>query len=361
MHTVVTSPKFKFTPEKYQLFQMNRDCLVVLYFSTSKLQRLRLQFQRTTPQQIVVFDGPGTLSHKIKPTKKNERLVYYTSTFQCFVHLFIYNVPSCLKHKFAHLTLQYISDLLNVRQVDIHPNSSLLLTYFKHKHWCHNHNIHLTKFVSSSGGHLNLTLNSLYYEGEISTHCSCGGMSIHDSYLGKPDKELKTICQWKRKSVTQRDVYSESSEMFLVLYSYPHYAHINISLSLSVTPCQIFKANPCLHMSTKIPYQRLFDPTYEGHEAFKVEHGGCVVVQVTPNYISKETLYKYISKFARCYYSVKAKDILSAGQCIDFHMKGHFSTYFHPPMLNINQIYGPPRWNKNSEFCPCHNSHSSFP
>ncbi len=361
MHTVVTSRKFKFSPEKYQLFQRNRDCLGMLYFSTSKLQRLRLQFQETAPQHIVVFDGPGTLSHKIKPTKKNNRVIYYTSTFQCFVHLFMKNVPSCLEYKFADLTLQYISNLLNIRQVDIHPNSILLLTYFKQINWSQNHNIHLIKCVSSSGEYLNLTLNSLHYEGETSTHCSYGGMSIHDPYLGKPAKELRTICQWKRKSVAQRNVYSESSEMFLVLYSYPHYAHINISLSLSVTPCQIFKANPCLTMSKEIPYQRLFDPTYEGHEAFKVEHGGCVVVQVTPNYISNETLYKYINKFARCYYSVKPKDILYAGQSISFHMKGHFATYFHPPLLRIDLIYGPQRWNQNGELCACHNSPSQFP
>ncbi len=361
MYTVVTSRKFKFSPEKYQLFQMNRDCMAMLYFSTSKLHRLRLQFQKATPQEIVVFDGPGTLSHKLKPTKEKKIVIYHTSTFQCFVQLLKRKVSSCLKHKFADLTLAYTSNEVNIRQVSIHPNAKTLFTYFKQKHWSQNHNIHLTKCVSSSGGHLNLTLNSLHYEGETSTHCSYGGMSIHDSLMGKHDKELKTVCHWKRKSVAQRYVYSESSEMFLVFYSYPHYAYINISLSLSVTACQIFKADPCLTMSEKIPYERLFDPTYQGHDAFKVENNGCVVVQVTPNYRSKETRYKYQNKFARCYYSVKSKDILSPGQSIDFQVKGHFTTYFFPPMLSIGLIYGRGRWNQNGVFCLITITQSSFP
>ncbi len=101
-----------------------------------------------------------------------------------------------------------------------------------------------------------------------------------------------------------------------------------------------------------MPYDHLFNKHFVGHEAYRIQDKGCVVVQVTPNYEGKTDRFSaYQNVWDRCFFSVKPNDSKTPGQTITFGIRGYFATFYNPPMTKIDQIY--PKYLGASKFMFC--------
>ncbi len=346
IHSIVVKEPIKLL-DKHQLFQINTNCLGLLYVSIFKVYQLMLQIKIVTHESAVVFDGPGVLSPRSRPMLIGKREFYKMSTFQCVVRLFKHLTQSCAVDR----TIQYTSHCANITQVTLNSNATLVMSYSSMKLGRRNH-MSVFKYVSSSADRINITINFIRYKGQTSVSCGYSGITIYNASLDKPDKELETFCKGYSMSTRYRNIYSESHTVFLTLYSYIQYASLNISVSASVTHCKLFKVNPCAVLPKSMPYGRLFNRNFVGHETYRIQDKACVVVQVTPKYEGKEDRFSvYQSVFDRCFFSVKPHNSDTPGQTITFGIRGHFATFYNPPMTKIVQIY--PKFLGGSKFLFC--------
>ncbi len=202
IHSIVVKKPIKLL-DMHQLFQINTNCLALLFVSISKVYQLMLQIKIATQELAIVFDGPGVQSPQLRPMLIDKREFYKMSTFQCVVRLFKYFAPSCAVNR----AIQYTSHLANMTQVTLNSNATLVMSYSNMKLGRKNH-MSVFKYISSSAEGINITINFIRYKGQTSISCGYGGITIYNTSLDKPDKELQTFCKGYSMSTRYRNIYS---------------------------------------------------------------------------------------------------------------------------------------------------------
>ena len=103
---------------------------------------------------------------------------------------------------------------------------------------------------------------------------------INQSYI-----DIYTICK-----PSERNIYSNSSRMLLVYYSFKKYSSFSVDIEFSTTMCKVLERNLCkLSTEDLDPYFKVV-PVQNRWPQIEIRNIGCTVYQVTAN-ISVE-MYK---------------------------------------------------------------------
>ncbi len=178
--------------------------------------------------QFRFFDGPGHLSEEIKPTWRNRRFLFHTSTFQCFVLAFSETSKfGRFMHRVAPSFSFFPHKFLQVHNSTEIPNSNC------------KENICSLKIFGSSQFSTNLTVNILYLTGHDSFSCMTGGISIFEKHLfGMKETLLSCKSNW---SAT---IFS-SVQLFVVAYWYNNYSLVEARITFTYTLCSSVEIDPC--------------------------------------------------------------------------------------------------------------------
>ncbi len=221
-----------------------------------------------------IFDGPGTLSPKLKTTSQSgDQNIYITSSFQCFVFLCCSGVLSDIywKSSFVFEAKQ--------KRIDQHVFVTRVEYMEQQRRLASRWSVHVTKVTTIEQSIISITTNYL-----ISTHsrnelCTFAGLSAHEGH-NNPQGLITTICFQYSLLFAHRNIYSTSNSMLLILHSYQEYGSQNVSLTLSRTTCKVQKINACLKKAATV---------------LPLSSDSCVILQMQNHmktYFSKTSIFK---------------------------------------------------------------------
>ncbi len=210
-----------------------KDVLHLKYFKSEKWTQLRVKV--TSLDSVYLYDGPGLLSNRsIIYANRNG---FSCSSFQCVLQTKSAGILfEVLYMSFVNLDSPWstvtksdtnVSDLAPI--VNLQNSSySGTRTYF---------------FISSHITVFNISIFSLKSWGEHHPNCLHAGLALdYASSSTLPEEE--TLCD--TENFVPRSLYTASNETVLVLYGFEHYGGVTVSLSVTITHCQVVKINMCL-------------------------------------------------------------------------------------------------------------------
>ncbi len=220
------------------IFLKHRHLSEVYWLMTDKVRVFTLNLSMPTVQ---VHNGPGLQSPRVYPTNKYGYLFNIT-TFQCIIWLILAFTfkPECLSTEYHHtyLILAYTTELAHVqRKLLVSDTFTLQLIPSV---------INNSTFVSTvtlqvtGDHHINATFILTEYTGVESYFCLFGGMAA-----AEPKTDMNTLSFCGVESLG-RSVYSKSSELFLIFYSYNQYSKTAMTLRVSLTKCKAIVVDLCI-------------------------------------------------------------------------------------------------------------------
>lgn len=259
------------------LIQLNRT-LITYAIQVHKAGQLQVKLELVQKSFIEAYDGPGRKYRIVSPMKQEpNHMVYDMSSFQCVVDLYLlkdsfhHHVNYTSRKKFMHHTIRLKSNMAMVfpdRKANYDPV------------------IWVTKITTETGAKINLTVSSLMYTGSNQSSCNFAGLAAYHALSGQ---ELMCVCETQRGFYQIRPIYSGSSEMFVVMYSYKKYGVFNVTVRLSETKCHTRKINICQFV--------LKNKIFEGTDRQKLGfQESCVVLQLFYHDEHSSLLHKYPSQ-----------------------------------------------------------------
>ena len=238
--SVISNNNYENLPAKYTpigiplwvVYLKGKYSILVLRFviSVHKYERVLLYSSLLSPHFIVVYDGPGNLSPK---TVISSSLVFEVKSFQCTIDAWIHsdkNYPQQLQN------LTYSTQQKEIYK-SFQINSQQLLS-LKVK------NPTIVSISTEVNLHINATIKNFNYNGLNDPLCTFGGLAIYNIF-SKSKSEISTECISSKDNYQHPPIYSKHNSILLVIYFYPEYGNINLSLSISATPCHPVIINTC--------------------------------------------------------------------------------------------------------------------
>ena len=131
---------------------------------------------------VDIYDGPGLLCSKIKPSEKNiAEASYFTTFFQCVIYFQSYfhqrkrNVKEILEHVFQ---TKFIESYITLKEGDI-------FTLSHSKCFVHHHYVCITQLKVKQWLYFNVTIKHISHEYKENMLCNYGGIVIYDIINGK--------------------------------------------------------------------------------------------------------------------------------------------------------------------------------
>ena len=220
------------TPVLGILFPTSNMKIHRFYVNSIKLYKLMIRFVYYLENDIVIHDGPGFKNNILEPLAKNKtepsQMLYFTSSFQCMIHIFkkhqtsFSNTLRYTSMKQSNITKMYLN--FNETKVITLPNSIM------------NHAIGIFEISVPSGFYVNVSILNFKYDGFRISTCRFAGLTTYDN-INNSYKEISTACKQHYNIYKSRKMYSETSKMVLVFYQYKEYSTIEVEILLSVTRC----------------------------------------------------------------------------------------------------------------------------
>ena len=171
---------------------------------------------------VKILDGPDFMSPSLKPFsfQGNETThhhsnyqLYLTSSFQCVIYLYHFNA-SFSNEIFKHSSNKIKSE----NNVLISPFKNASHFKLPNNQYCSHKNVCIIPFQTNAGYRLNVSIRSIYNSDQGDILCSYAGLSMYD-IINQSYIDIYTICK-----PSERNIYSNSSRMLLVYYSFKKYS-----------------------------------------------------------------------------------------------------------------------------------------
>ena len=123
---------------------------------------------------------------------------------------------------------------------------------------------------SSGNSILNITITNHTYTGTLESKCGYGGTSFFE-YSARTVTNMLTLCGplW----FPERSIYSYTSTVMAVVYSYQNYSSVQINFTISASNCTLIKISPC---QPRLKFQELVMTKF-----LKADPTFCSVVQIS--------------------------------------------------------------------------------
>ena len=312
--------------EEILLFK-NDIVMFYLWIHVYKDHNVVITHMSSDSQKIKLFDGPGFLSTLLSPRGK----LYHCSTYQCTAQvLHIWgNFELVLNHSATELGIH--ASFYNTHTYVSLPNpncsSSVCILNIKFDH----------------GYKVNVTLQSMVFQGENSAYCKYGGLSLIE-FINEEYNENVALCRNDFSNNIKRRFYSVSSSLKMVLYWYEPYSSTSVTLRISNTECDSIHLSPvtychecyyfqplCVRFTNKITkhlsrsillYTKLHNIVYD------LPRSRCFVLQV----FDKPDNHSLIKVFQPCSMRISSKLIPKEHSIIHFYVTGSIQPYFTQPV-----------------------------
>ena len=190
---------------------------------------------------FTIFDGPGNLSPILHPVG-NKSL---TSSFQCyievllsldsFVHPIIFGSAN-----FPNKSHIFLSTSNRTKKLHV-PNARCV------RDTCY-------YFVRANiGSQIKVFHADSYFSSTFSQTCKYGGLVVAEIFRNGMTEISVCLDAWR--DLEQRNIYSQNSSLIIILYQYPPYSKIWMTLHLSATKCKVVQINPFILYTYCIPPQ----------------------------------------------------------------------------------------------------------
>ena len=221
-----------FIPELYFLrYELQVERYEILHISCNTLQY----------NFIKVHDGPGTLNNILKPiVSKGDIVLYTTTTFQSVIVLITKN-NIFLNTTFMIYNTTMFSDIHKIFYLK--KNHSILITS---ENELIDTEVNVVKIETLTELYLNITIHHMNYTGKNHSSCGFAGLTSYDINTNGTFKKISTICHRNNyQECKYRNIYTQNSEMLLVLYSYKQYSKFSLTLSVLTSQCKATTIDIC--------------------------------------------------------------------------------------------------------------------
>ncbi len=196
--------------------------------SVHKMYRIKVNCSFLSPTIHRLHDGPATSSAILNFLDN----IVHTKTFQAFAVL-----HTTLPNKYLHFkqvllpcemsACNFLSDSenrsLSIFDPDLDPK--------------------LTRIVVPENVQAKITILGMSFSGLLSYNCTHGGVAAFD----QSGTELIWLCESHVEGRRlNRDIYSPSSQMFIVMYRYEGQGNIAMNLSVEASECHATHIDPCV-------------------------------------------------------------------------------------------------------------------
>ena len=170
---------------------------------------------------IYIYDGPDELSRKIQP-KSNS--FYETSAFQCILYISTH-------FNFQNLTLNYSSFMQNINKI-LYISKSTQTRYSLSIR----DSFLIIKLVSETNRKLNISITEFVSSIKYNFLCQYGGILFYEKEVTR-FVEKRSLCEDEGIYYQHRNIYSNNSNILLIMYAYNGHGAIYIALNTSTTKC----------------------------------------------------------------------------------------------------------------------------
>ena len=203
------------------------------FFSFEKFQRIFFTISAKLNMSVSIYDGPGILSQILKPFNETVKYKsYLTTSFQAlattydnfqnseshFINFVKDDVQPCA---FINTTNVTISFPIETCRKSFSVIEIYTITHYK----------------------INLTISYAYYIGVNNVLCNYAGLAAYD-YQFKTHRVISSMCFQQNHSI-YRNIYSKDRALLLVIYEYPEYGQLTVSLQGSSSQCKPVLLNIC--------------------------------------------------------------------------------------------------------------------
>ncbi len=266
-----------------------------------------------TQVHLEVYDGPGALCEKIKPSQIRhvQSIVYKTSSFQCLIYKWS-----------LEGYLVYLPRRVPVHQISLNSSWRVALPHkiCSNSVACPVHMVLVDKMH-----HINVTIDQLIFKGIVANRlCDFAGFSAFNVMGRSSYRHMSTECVPNDKTLYKyRPLYSETNSLLIVVYSYKEYGVISVNISISNTRCFPVNVNLCERKTLKTTYLR----ERSGRIEVMVPEGKCVVLQTTHRVIATQCWLIHITS-QMCTREVRHVPQHEPGRIIEYQVTGFFSGEF---------------------------------
>ena len=233
----------------------------MFYLCTDKHKTIVIHFQKIS-NSIEIYDGPGTLSKKLqKPNQGKNHYIYITTYFQCVIYMYDWNeeAPN-FKDNVKYFTSELPSHNI------IHVNSTQLSKFLFPNDFCIDNTKRCVLKVNTLPNHkLNITIHSIKHTHNNNALCTYSGVAAYN-IIDQNYKEISTVCKHKTNFYKYRNIYSNTSSILLVIYSFLEYGTLDLSLEFSDSICSVVYVNFCVNKGAYV-------------SSIKTAHNNCLVYQ----------------------------------------------------------------------------------
>ena len=311
-----------------EILQFKNDIVMFyLWIHVYKDHNVVITHMSSDSQKTKLFDGPGFLSTLLFPRGK----FYYCSTYQCTAHVsyILGNSELVLNHSATELSIH--ANFYNTHSYVSLPNpncsSGVCILNIKFDH----------------GYKVNITLQSMVFQGENSAYCKYGGLSLIE-VINEEYNENVALCRNDFSNNNKRRFYSVSSSLKMVLYWYKPYSSTSVTLRISTTECDSIHLSPVTYCHECYYFQPLcvsFTNKITKHLSrsillyikrrnivYDLPESRCFVLQV----FEKPDKHSLSGFFQPCSMRLSSKLIPKEHSTIQFFITGSIQPYFAQPV-----------------------------
>ena len=257
----IVNTELKVKPHSIHAIGKSRLKIYTYKIQVAKYERLVINLTSFNDTYYIYFDGPGFMSKKTVLFYSNGTVKL--SSFQCVMQvvqrsLYIYNVPKYITYKGRSFIMSQYVILNRQTQVFTLPGKLCL------------EDICILRLRSSGNSILNVTITNHTYTGQLESKCGYGGTSFFE-YSDITVTNMFTLCGpfW----FPERSIYSHTSSVVVVVYSYQNYSSVQINFKISTSNCTLIKLSPC---QPRMKFEELLMT-----KLLKTDPTSCSVVQIS--------------------------------------------------------------------------------
>ena len=216
-----------------------------LILKVKRFLSLKITVRSTIDTEADVYDGPDLFCSKIKPVTTNETEIihiFITSSFQSIIYLrFFYGSANVTDKKDR---IDYISQKHTIsKTISFMEDGFHRLSNYDNK-CTSNRPVCIIQLQTKQWLYFNITITDMHHNHPVSRLCSYGGVAVYDIINGK-HKDISKLCYVHPGNYIYQNIYTNSSDAELVIYSYREYGLFNVTLDVTTTKCQVFTIDVC--------------------------------------------------------------------------------------------------------------------
>ena len=216
------------------------------------------------------------------------------------------------------------------KHISVHKNESILMSFPK-QNCSINNTFCALKIISNDQYQINMTVLNLVYQGTLNIMSRYAGLAAYD----KDEKEM-TVLSFVHEGYKYRSIYSNTSTIILVLYTYPEYGHLRMNFTLSVTKCRSVSITACDNACMKHGFRhRLVDVNQNSNLSFQcqdddyldanVGENQCFILQVNHNYTTPLILNYGFKRHACILKNIGLASQMKPNQIVKYRVTGFLS------------------------------------